>query len=215
MLAFPLLTVTTATPTEYQTAGETGFRALWVVFVLMILASATLAGLAWNIPVSRRAYHVLLTLATITSALSHFAMASGQGATFHCARAVDDHQHVPAVHRDLCRQVHWARFVDWAVSTPPLLLALALAAGLDGAHALMAIVADLVMKLSGLFAALAQNRTAQRWGWYAIAWIAYLFVVWHIALQGTRAARKSGGGVAKAWGSLATFFLVLWTVYPM
>merc|ERR1711988_1978752 len=118
------------TPTEFQSAGQAGFKALWVVFVIMVIASIVFTIRSWNVPVQRRLY---------------FAMASGQATSYHCISVKDSHKHVPDTHHDVCREVYWARYVDWSITTPLLLLDLCLLAGIDGAHTLMAIVADLIM----------------------------------------------------------------------
>jgi bacteriorhodopsin len=203
------------TPTDYQSAGDNGFRALWVVFFVMVLASAFFAFLSWNVPVSKRLYHVITTIITITAAVSYFAMASGHATSYHCVSSTDHHKHVPNTHHDVCRQIYWARYVDWSITTPLLLLDLCLLAGVDGAHTLMAIVADLIMVLGGLFAAYGGEHTIQKWGWYAIACLAYIFVIWHVGLHGSRLAAAKGDSVKKLFLALATFTLVLWTIYPI
>lgn len=181
----------------------------------MLIASVIFAGLSWNIPVKSRLYHVITTLITITAAISYFAMASGHAVGLNCVNHKDHHKHVPDTHHEVCREVYWARYVDWSLTTPLLLLDLCLLAGIDGAHTLMAIVADLIMVLTGLFAAYGRTHTAQKWGWYAIGCIAYLFVIWHVALHGSRMVRAKGEKVGKLFGSLAGFTLILWTLYPM
>ncbi|KAK4183035.1 putative opsin [Podospora australis] len=202
------------TPTQYEVSGETGHRTLWTVFALMVLSSGVFSILSWNIPVSKRLLHVVTTLITITASLSYFAMASGHATSFSCTTARDHHKHVPDQYYTECRQVFWARYVDWAITTPLLLLDLCLLAGVDGAHTLMAIVADIIMALSGLFAAYGTTAT-QRWGWYAIGCISYLFVIWHVALHGARAVQAKGQGVSRLFGSLALFTFLLWTAYPI
>jgi bacteriorhodopsin len=151
----------------------------------------------------------------IISALSYFAMASGHAAAFNCQTVREGHKHVPDIHRYVCREVFWARFVDWSLSTPLLFLELCLLAGIDGAHTLMAIVAVLVMVLSGLFAAFGRDNTAQTWGWLAIACFSYLFVIWYVAVHGSKTVDAKGAKVTKLFSSMATFILILWTIYPM
>jgi bacteriorhodopsin len=46
-----------------------------------------------------------------------------------------------------------ARYVDWSLTTPLLLLDLGFLAGMSGGHIIMAIAADIIMILTGLFAA--------------------------------------------------------------
>jgi len=171
--------------------------------------------MSWNIPISRRVYHVITTLATIISALSYFAMASGMGSGFRCAEVTDSHEHIPDTHHTVCRQVYWVRYVDWTLSTPLLLIDLCLLAGIDGAHTLMAVASSVIMTLAGLASAYGRKHTAQRWGWFAIAVLAYLFVIWHVALHGSRMARAKGDKVARLFGGLAGYIFVIWTIYPI
>jgi len=203
------------TPNEYETAGDTGFTTLWVVFIIMLASSAIFTFLAWNIPVSRRLYHVITAIITLTAAISYFAMATGQATGYNCAKVKDHHGKLPSTHHLECRQVYYARYIDWAITTPLLLLDLCLLAGIDGAHTFMAIVADLIMILTGLFAAFGSEKTGQKWGWYTIACVAYIFVIWHVALHGFKATRARGAKVGKLFGSLAGFTLILWTIYPI
>ncbi|KAI6801933.1 hypothetical protein KC358_g15379, partial [Hortaea werneckii] len=167
----PVPTVVPSLP-EYQTASETGNRTLWVVFVVMTVASVVFSGMSWNVPMSKRLYHVITTLITITAALSYFAMASGHGASYHHVVERESHQHVPDTTHDIYREVYYARYIDWSITTPLLLLDLCLLAGMNGGSILIAIVADLIMILTGLFAAYGSEGTPQKWGWYAIACIA-------------------------------------------
>jgi bacteriorhodopsin len=203
------------TPAHYQTAAETGYRTLWVVFALMVVSSGVFALLSWRVPVSRRVYYVTTTLMPIVSALAYFAMASGQASAFNCETVRDGHSHAPDTFHDVCRQVYWARYVDWALTTPLLVLNLCLLAGVDGAHTLMAIIANVIMVLSGLFASFGAERTAQKWGWFVIACLSYVFVIWHVGLHGSRMVKAKGARVSRLFASLAGTALVLWTVYPI
>ena len=205
-----------ANPVEFQEADDNGFRTLWVVFVVMTVSSGLFAIMSWNIPTNKRLYHVITTLITITASLSYFAMASGHATGYSCRTVKDEHDHnIPATYHDECREVYWARYVDWAITTPLLLLDLCLLAGVDGAHTFMAIVADLIMILGGLFAAFGKEHTAQKWGWYGIGCVAYIFVIWHVGVHGRNTVKARGAKAGKLFGSLAAFTLVLWTIYPM
>lgn len=203
------------TPTEYQIAGIEGHRTLWVVFAIMVASSGVFALASWNVPVSRRLYYIVTTLITIIASLAYFAMASGQSVTFNCINVRDKHDHVPDTFHEVCRQVYWGRYVDWSLTTPLLVLELCLLAGVDGAHTVLAIVADVIMVLSGLFAAFGTTGTAQKWGWFIIACFSYLVVIWHVARHGSRVVSTKGAGVKKLFSSLAIFALIVWTVYPI
>jgi len=116
---------------------------------------------------------------------------------------------------DQCRQVFWARYVDWALTTPLVLLNLCLLAGVDGAHTLMAIAANVIMVLSGWFAAYGSAESAQKWGWFTISCLGYLFAVWHVGLHGTNLVRSKVDRVQKLWAALAIYSLAVLAAYPI
>lgn len=210
----PLPTIVPDIP-EYQTAGDAGMRTLWVVFVIMVIASAAFAAMSWTVPISKRLFHIITTLITITAAISYFGMATGHGTSFHHVKVRQQNKHTDDTFHDVYREVFWARYVDWAITTPLLLLDLALLAGMNGGSILMAVAADLIMILTGLFAAFGSEGTPQKWGWYAIACIAYLVIIWHMAVHGRAFAAQKGGNVAKFFFAIASFTLILWTAYPI
>lgn len=142
-------------------------------------------------------------------------MATGHGVSVNKITIRHQHDHVPDTFEHVHRQVYWARYVDWAITTPLLLLDLGLLAGMSGAHIFMAIAADVVMILTGLFAAFGSEGTPQKWGWYTIACIAYIVVVWHLVLNGGANATNKGPKLRNFFVSIAGYTLILWTAYPM
>ncbi|KAF2110018.1 hypothetical protein BDV96DRAFT_651175 [Lophiotrema nucula] len=202
-------------PVDHQLVGHDGKTTLWVVFVIMLIASAVFAAMSWRVPVQKRLFHVITTLITIFAAISYFAMATGHGVSVNHITLRESHDHVPDTFTHIDRQVFWARYVDWSLTTPLLLLDLSLLAGLNGAHILMAIIADVIMILTGLFAAFGSEGTPQKWGWYAIACVAYLVVIWHLAINGRAQVKNKSSKVATFFGSIAGFTLIVWTAYPI
>ena len=146
--------------------------------------------------------------------LSYFAMATGDGISLNKTVIKESHKHVPDTYQTIYREVYWARYVDWSLTTPLLLLDLALLAGLSGANILVAVVADLIMVLTGLFAAFGGD-DGQKWGWYAIACIAYLVIVYQLAFNGRAAVAGKDSKTKAFYGAIGGFTLLLWTVYPM
>jgi len=200
---------------EFEHAHHSGKTTLWVIFVLMVISSAAFAGLSWRVPISRRVYHVVTTLITVIGSLSYFAMATGHGVSYDHTRVRHSHDHVPDTFTDVYRQVFWARYIDWALTTPLILLNLGLLSGLSGAYILIAVLADLVMILTGLFAAFGIEGTPQKWGWYAIALVSYLVVIWHYALNARTHAAAKGSKVSSFYTAIASYTFIIWTVYPI
>lgn len=78
----------------------------------------------------------------------------------------------------------------------------------------MLIFADVVMILTGLFAALARDE-AQGWGWYAFACVAYLTVIYQLAYKGRHAVSTKDNKTKAFFSAISLFTLLLWTIYPM
>ncbi|KFY30955.1 hypothetical protein V493_01521 [Pseudogymnoascus sp. VKM F-4281 (FW-2241)] len=199
---------------NYQEIGHSGLISLWVVFGIMLLSTLAFSSMAWLVPVEKRVFHITMTLITAFAAISYFGMATGGGASFVHLLAFKCHKHDPSHPLNVFRQVFWARYVEWSLTTPLLLLNLALLAGLNGADIIVAVVADVVMVLNGLFHALGQTRV-QRWGFYTFSWLAYLVVIYPFVVRGRRNAASRDAGTVRLYGAIGGFILILWTIYPI
>lgn len=212
--SIPMPTVIPGNTPIYQEASATGNRALWAVFVLMLLSSLAFYVMAFRVPVEKRLFHILTAFITTFATLSYYAMAVGDGISHNKILIKHTQKHFPDTYDTIYREVYWARYVDWSVTTPLLLLDLAFLAGLNGASILVAVVADIIMILTGLFAALTVPESP-KWGWYAMACIAYLVVVYQVALNGRNTAKSKDNKTAAFYAAIGGFTLVLWTVYPI
>ena len=163
---------------------------------------------------SKRLYHIVTTLIVIFASMSYFAMASGHGISYHHVVVRETNKHMPDTTTDLYRQVYWARYVDWTLTTPLLLLDLCLLAGLSGGVIVMTMIADIIMILTGLFAAFG-NEGGQQWGYYAMSCLAYLVIIYQLAVHGRAQAAQKDGKTANFFNAIAGFTLILWTLYPM
>jgi bacteriorhodopsin len=115
---------------------------------------------------------------------------------------------------------HFARYIDWVVSTPLLLLALAFTAMFyvpkdERSKTLLfsLVAADVVMIVCGLFADLSESTTA-RWMWYTCgvgAFLAVLSLVWGPL---RRIAADSDAELGTIYTKLAGFLTLLWFSYP-
>jgi bacteriorhodopsin len=202
-------------PPIWQTTGKAGHRTFWVLFVLMTIAFLAFAALSWTVPASKRLFHSLTTLIVLISGLAYLAMATGSGFFFHHYRVREKHDHgVPDTFKTVHRQVYWLRYVEWLLTTPLIITDLVLLAGLNGSNLFSALVANVVVIVSGFFAATAWS-VKVKWGWFAIAIIAYLWVVYVLA-AGVKVARTTkGSGVGKFYTSIMAYSVILWLAYPI
>ncbi|KAL9124999.1 MAG: hypothetical protein Q9217_005734 [Psora testacea] len=210
----PTPTVLPGSTPEYQEAGDVGNRTLWVVFVIMLLSSIAFYGMAFRVPVQKRMFHILTAFITTFAMISYFAMAVNDGVGYNKITIKHTQKHFPDTFQTIYREVYWARYVDWSLTTPLLLLDLCLLAGLPGANILVAVVADVIMILTGLFAAFTVEE-GPKWGWYAMACIAYLVVIYQLAFNGRGVVKGKDAKTATFFSAIAGFTLVLWTVYPI
>lgn len=151
---------------------------------------------------------------TTFASIAYFALAVGDGVYLKEITVKESQKHVPDTFQTIFREVYWARYVDWVFTTPLLLLDLAFLAGLSGANITVAVVSDIIMILTGLFAALTNDVNAQ-WGYYAIAVIAYLVVVYQLAINGRNIASTKDSKTATFYAAIGGFTLITWTIYPM
>ncbi|EOA81609.1 hypothetical protein ACJQWK_11091 [Exserohilum turcicum] len=211
----PIPSVVPGSEPIYQVAGDAGQKVLWVVFAIMLIASGAFTLMSWNVPLNKRLYHVITTIITLTAALSYFSMATGHGVALQKTVEREQHDHVPDTFTTVYREVYWARYVDWVVTTPFLLLDLGLLAGMAGGHLFMMVTADVIMVLTGLFAAFGSEETPQKWGWYTISCISFLFIFWHLGLNGGANARAKGEKLRSFFVSISVYTVILWTAYPI
>ncbi len=162
----------------------------------------------------KRLFHILTAFITTFATLSYYAMAVGDGVSYNKITTKHTQKHFPDTYDVTYREVYWARYVDWSVTTPLLLLDLCFLAGVNGASILVAVVADVIMILTGLFAAFTVEESP-KWGWYAMACLAYLVVVYQVALNGRQTAKQKDSKTATFFAALGGFTLILWTMYPM
>lgn len=141
-------------------------------------------------------------------------MATGDGVSTVNIIIRESHKHVPDTFQTVERSVYWARYVDWSVTTPLLLLDLSFLAGLSGANILVAIVADIIMILTGLFAAFGSDERV-KWGYYAMSCAAFLVIIYQLAVHGRSQAMAKDSKTGNFFNAIAGFTLILWTLYPM
>jgi len=160
----------------------------------------------------KRLFHVLTTFITLFAALAYFAMATGDG-TAYAKIHIKVHQKHDTDHPlTIFREIFWARYVDSSVTTPLILLDLAFLAGLNGADIIVAVVADVIMILTGLFATFGESKL-QKWGYYTMGCIAYIVIVWIFAVGGRRAAAAKNAKTAKFFIVIGSYTLILWALY--
>lgn len=159
-------------------------------------------------------FHTLSALITTISFIVYLALSTGQGIDFKFAHILTKNKHVPDVHDDVFREVLYLRFVNWALSTPLLLINFALVSGLPGAHLLAAIAGTWVSLAAGYLGSFAEH-TSARWVWLTLACLGYLVTLHHGGFHAQRAARNKEAGVQRFFTALSGSGFIAFALYPM
>lgn len=179
---------------------------LWIGAAGMALGALAIAVLGRGAREDDRHHFVASFFVCALAACAYFAMANGQGVT-----EIGD------------RTVYYARYIDWLLTTPLLLLGLVLV-GLPRSRAeegrerngLIASIlgADVLMIVTGLLATLSTS-DGVRYAWYAISCVAFLGVLGLIYGPVMRGAQGQPREVAGLYRSLTLTLTGLWFVYPV
>lgn len=185
---------------------------LWIGTIGMALGALAIVGIGNKVPKDHRHHVVASAFVCIIAACAYFAMARGQGVHSF----IDD--------GGVERTVYYARYLDWVLTTPLLLIGLVtvalprISSTLQGRerNALVGgvIGADVLMIITGLIAALSKDTTT-RWIWYVISCVAFLVVLYMIAGPIKAAAADLGPDASALYTKLLGILTVLWFIYPI
>jgi bacteriorhodopsin len=113
--------------------------------------------------------------------------------------------------------VYFARYVDWVVSTPLLLLSLVLTGKytlkLEGSITAGLLGSQVIMILTGLVADL--SPAENRWYWYIAGCVALLVVYRLMWKELYEKAKIQGPELTQAYKASAIFLSVQWLLYPL
>ncbi|MHB8283652.1 MAG: bacteriorhodopsin [Caulobacteraceae bacterium] len=177
---------------------------LWIGFWGMAIGFAVLALLCKSRTEEEANTSVIHTIVPAIAAVLYLLMALGQGAI-----ALDGGS----------RLFYFARYIDWSITTPLLLLGLAFTAlgSLKGKIALVSamVFSDLFMIITGFFAGASPSDSAAKWIWYIVScgfFLAVYYVIW-VPLYSMAKVRSAE--TAKIYQRNAIILSVLWFFYPI
>ncbi|KAK9803063.1 hypothetical protein WJX73_005282 [Symbiochloris irregularis] len=164
----------------------------------------------FRLPAEKRDHFIITTMIVATAALSYYAMATGYGQV-----NVD----FPTNGLDLekakvvTRPIFYARYIDWSITTPLLLLDVLLMAKLPLSSTAWAIYADLAMVITGLIGGLVGD--SWRWGWFALGCFFMIAIFVSLFVDGAKAVAKRDNSLSSFYNSTVLGLVILWTAYPI
>lgn len=178
---------------------------LWLGTAGMALGAVIIAAIGFRLPNHERHHVTASFFVCAIAACAYFAMATGTGTWMVGGEPV-----------------FYARYLDWLVTTPLLLLGL-LTVGLapvtgggEAARTRNGLIgwvlgADVLMIATGLVASLRQD-SDDRWVWYAISCVFFLLVLWAL-FSPVRAHLDAK--MTPLYTRLLGILTVLWFIYPI
>ncbi len=185
---------------------------LWITTVIMLAG-----GLVILLKGKRRTSveglnTVLHGIVPIIAACLYFAMATGQGSVLLPTDAAVTNGIGPV------RIFYFARYIDWTITTPLLLISLGLTAMHNGikrpGYLVGAGLADVIM-IGTAFAFGASEAGWVKWTWFLISCVAFLgvyYVIWVSQMDANAAERDDVRAVYKRSASLLS---IVWLAYPV
>lgn len=177
---------------------------LWIATGGMIFGTVAFLWLATSGTAQNFHHYVTSAVITLWAALMYIVMSTGSG----IATVVGDGG---------TRLFYYARYVDWTITTPLLLLGLAWVAmrQLNRNPGLVAamVVADVVMILTGLVSGWTSG--GLKWFFFVISCIAFVAVLYFIWVPLRAIAQSGVSQDASLFMPLASMLTVLWILYPV
>merc|ERR1711988_384355 len=186
-------------PPDTEIVGDAGKAGLWVAFGCMLLPCLIFYARAQMKPSGKRKFEYLSFTINAIASLAYLTMAVGYGST-----EVNG------------KQFFYARYVDWALTTPLMLLDLILLGHGDNASAetICHIIAmDILMIVSGLIGAL-QGGHHSCWAFFTFSMCAFVPIFYYLLFDGdfTSKIKESYKGVYTPAAWLTAIF---WCGYPI
>jgi len=204
---------------------QTSSQETWLWIGTIGMAIGAIAILALGRGLGRHAHHAVASFFVCAiAACLYLLMAQGQGdvVVSNAKIAITPEGFAGVADAQL---VYFARYVDWVITTPLLLvglLGIGLAAVKESGEAVRertglvagVIGADILMILTGLFGALSLD-DGHKYTWFVVSclfFVGVLVVIWGPVRSAAAAQR---GATAALYNKLLVILTVLWFVYPV
>merc|ERR1712070_1145129 len=159
------MTVSFTAAAGAEQVTDSGKDCLWVAFAGLFLPCLYFFISALRQSDGKRYYHTLSFLINAIASTAYLAMATGHGFVFVANR-----------------QFFYARYIDWALTTPLMLLDLAGLAGASSDTTLWLLSTDFLMIITGLIGALIGSEDSASWAFWAFGMFAFLPILYFLAV---------------------------------
>jgi bacteriorhodopsin len=179
---------------------------LWTVTAIDLFLLLILIGLTYFARDGEKVFHYLFTISLFAGTISYYAMASDLGST---PIRVSDNTH-GGTHTGT-REIFYAKYINWFVGWPPLVIAIGLLSGVSWATIVFNIA--LVWTWIGSWLAGAVTATNYKWGFFAFGLIAEFVLAASLLHPGYLGAKRVG--ITRHYLPITGWLTFLWLLYPI
>lgn len=189
-------------------AGEThltegGSDWLWAVTAVYCLSFILFYALSFKPFSNEKIFHYLFTIGLLVGTIAYFAMASDLAwDVIPTQRNRDD---------ALTYQIFFAKYINWVVTWPILIISLGLMSGISWATMVFNVALSWVWVIAYLCSA--YTATSYKWGFYAFGTVTYLLLAYQTLFVGLKSATRFD--LRRDYLILAGWLNLLWLLYPI
>lgn len=177
-----------------STPSKAGKIGLWVTAIIMGLSTLFFFYKMWTM--ERKYFHAITCLCTGFATIAYFAMATDEG-----MKSVG------------CRTFYYARYLDWTVTTPLLLLDLMGVAGATFDLTCTLVGVDVLMIIAGLCGAMASG--PGKWVLWVFGMVMFAPIVYQLAVVLQEKAKLVGASAQAVFQKLSWLTVGAWCGYPL
>ncbi|KAK9234750.1 hypothetical protein V1525DRAFT_34885 [Lipomyces kononenkoae] len=181
-----------------ETLSLHGSDWLWAVTAVYAMSFIGFLLLSFTARASERVFHYIFTFALLVGAVTYYAQASDLGWS-------------AVVQNGSSRQVFYAKYINWVVAFPSLVLGLGLLSGVSWTTIICNIFLSWYWVLTYLAAA--YTTTNYKWGFFAFGTVAWIV----LAMSTLNESHESASllGVGRDYIALSGWLNLLWLLYPV
>jgi len=174
---------------------------LLIGFIIMFASTGAYYAMSLKYPMEKRTFHYVTMFVTGIASIAYLIMAFDGGNVMVTLASGDE------------RKFFYVRYLDWAFTTPLLLLDIGLLAGASLSHISFIIGCDVLMIVGGLAGPVffPANETA-KWTLFTIGMIWFAPIIYAMLVEWKANMNPI---VAGTYGLVASMTLVLWCAYPI
>ncbi|KAK9319017.1 hypothetical protein V1517DRAFT_342115 [Lipomyces orientalis] len=186
-----------------EALSQHGSDWLWAVTAIYAISFISFLFLSFTVRASERVFHYIFTFALLVGAVTYYAQASDLGWS-----AVGQANQLGY---GSSRQIFFAKYINWVVAFPSLILGLGLMSGVSWTTIVCNIFLSWFWVLTYLAAA--YTTTNYKWGFFTFGTFTWII----LALSTLNESHESASllGVGRDYITLAGWLNLLWLLYPV